>query len=770
MVSVKTPIKSYEFTHVKESITRMEKNLQISLEGTVKRDHGCFYTPDFIAEYIVKNAIFTRIGYLLDKHLNTSSPSFSIHDFIAENDANKAIFLLEVILPNFSVCDLSMGWGVFLLKAFDILFDLYQSCFTIINAECNSSQIDQILKGYEQVSFIVNSIIHNNIFGADLSPKSVELAGLKLIEKAFYYLQRERLFLPSPNLTLGNSLLGFEFVALDEGIKKQISLDFSRLVVSKFKDNEKKAVQRWMQGYTEEIHWSRAFPNVHQNGGFDIIVGNPPYINVKRIELNERRIYSKLYPTFNSNGDLSNIFWERSVNLCKEGGIVSFISPRYWIEGSDSSGLREFLVEKSAITEVIDFRSNRTLFNQTEMKLGVDTAIITIGKKPIVKEIVQVFILNHTNLVTTINKKNFQHIKFAHSNLAGDKWIFEKSPIISDMEENIKFRLGDDKKNQKFKGICLIGKGCSTGSNKIFRLTKINDTTFKGADNRTIKLNQEEKNSLRRLVKSSDIARFNWKQREQFWIYLKDQDISQYPNLQSYLSSFKHLLEKKQKKYGLQNYYDYVAYRSLSLIRNRPSIICPYQAEKNRFAMITEKSPPTIYETDVITLVIKDEHLNKFNWLYLLGVLNSELIQYYTKIMNKKVYNLYDFRTNQIARIPLMKTDKSLPFQVLTKSLVNTVSIKDSAHMSGERKLVDDIYYMLNLLIYEQYFQKNLSSELKDQLFTIFSDRQISVITNENKGEWYNITVEPTVVRSTQEILDNSYVKEVKENISHSSK
>ncbi|GAH40077.1 unnamed protein product, partial [marine sediment metagenome] len=56
------------------------------------------------------------------------------------------------------------------------------------------------------------------------------------------------------------------------------------------------------------------------------------------------------------------------------------------------------------------------------------------------------------------------------------------------------------------------------------------------------------------------------------------------------------------------------------------------------------------------------------------------------------------------------------------------------------------------------------------QLFTIFSDRQISVITNENKGEWYNITVEPTVVRSTQEILANSYVKEVKENISQSSK
>ncbi len=770
MMSVKNSTQSYEFTLVKESITRMERNLQISLEGTAKRDLGCFYTPNFIAEYMVTKAIFTRVGYLLNKHLDTPPPSFSIPEFIAENDANKAIFLLEKILPGFSICDLSMGWGVFLLKAFDILFDLYQSCFRIINTGSHSSQLDRNLKGYEQESFIVNSIIKNNLFGVDLSPESVELANLKLIEKALHYLQRDKALLPSPNLLLGNSLLGFGFAEHTERTKKITNFDFDRLVISKFKDSEKATIKRWMRGHTKKIPWSRAFPNVQQNGGFDIIVGNPPYINVKRIELTERKIYSKLYSTFNSNGDLSNIFWERSVNLCKDGGIISFISPRYWMEGSDSSELRAFLVDKSAIIEVIDFRSNRTLFNQTEIKLGVDTAIITIGKKPVVEETVQVFILNHDNQVTTLDKRKFHNIEFTHSNLSSDKWIFEKSSLISDMEENAKFRLGDDKKNHVFEGICLIGKGCSTGSNKIFRLTRINDSTFKGANNTTIKLNQEEKTCLRRLVKSSDIERFNWKQREQFWIYLKNQDISQYPNLHSYLNSFKHLLEKKQIKYGLTNYYDYVAYRSLSLIEHRPNIICPYQAIKNRFAIIMEETPSTIYETDVITLVIKDDYLNKFNWFYLLGVLNSELIQYYTKIMNKKVYNLYDFRTNQIAHIPLMKTTKPLPFQVLTKSLVNMVSSKDSLDMSGDKKFVDDIYNMLNLLIYEQYFQNNLSSELRDQLFAIFNDGQISTITTTNKEEWYNIIVEPTVVKSTQRILTDSYVKEVKKNISRLSK
>ncbi|MCG3224743.1 MAG: hypothetical protein H7647_09775 [Candidatus Heimdallarchaeota archaeon] len=117
-----------------------------------------------------------------------------------------------------------------------------------------------------------------------------------------------------------------------------------------------------------------------------------------------------------------------------------------------------------------------------------------------------------------------------------------------------------------------------------------------------------------------------------------------------------------------------------------------------------------------------------------------------------------------------MKTDKPLPFQVLTKSLVDIVSSKNAANISGEKKLAEDIYDTLNLLIYEQYFQKNLSSDLKDQLFAIFNDGQISVINNKNKDEWYDITVEPTVVRSKQKILANSYVKEVKKYISFVSK
>ncbi|MBY9000271.1 MAG: Eco57I restriction-modification methylase domain-containing protein [Candidatus Heimdallarchaeota archaeon] len=747
-----------------------ERKLQLSLEGPTKRDRGCFYTPDFIAKYMVKETISARINSILNRHLKIKSDSFSIQKLTADKDSMTALLLLEKILPSFTICDLSMGWGVYLLQAFDILFKLYKACFHIINDESGEFRLKKQVKETDQDYYIVLNILQRNIFGADLSMESVKLANLKLVEKAFQYLGGVKLTLPQSNLVLGNSLLGFGLLENIGDTKKSLNSDFDYYVISLFSNKEKEDIQTWIQAFTKKIHWSSVFQSVSQNGGFDIIVGNPPYVNVKRINNTERKIYSKLYSTYNANGDLSNIFWERSINLCKEGGIVSFICPRYWLEGSDSYGLREFLLNTSTIIEIIDFRSNRTLFDQTESKLGVDTAIITVGKRPLKKEIIQVFLMNDSKLVNTIDKTKFQNIQYTHANLSRNKWIFEKTPIISFIEDTARFRLGNDKKYQNSKGICYIGKGCSTGSNKIFRLTKIKGLTFEGANGRRVTLTSKEKDCLRILIKSSDIERFHWKKREQFWIYLKDRDLNQYPNLKSYLNEFRPILDKKQMKYNLLNYYDYAAYRSISLIEKRPNIICPYQSDKNKFAMITEESSSTIYETDVITLAIKDEHLRTFDWFYLLGVLNSELIQYYTKIMNKKVYNLYDYRTNQIASIPLVEIRKPIPFQVLSKSLIDLLSSENNAFTPEKKSLTNEISNILNLLVYEQYFRENVSSDLLDQLDAIFTDRTISTFTTQNRGEWNEILLIPSILDSIQEILDYQHVKEVRENLSFLSK
>ena len=60
--------------------------------------------------------------------------------------------------------------------------------------------------------------------------------------------------------------------------------------------NERVKVKEWLEK-TDMIHWPLFFPKVYESGGFDVIVGNPPYINVKKIDLGERRAYSRLYET-----------------------------------------------------------------------------------------------------------------------------------------------------------------------------------------------------------------------------------------------------------------------------------------------------------------------------------------------------------------------------------------------------------------------------------------------------------------------------------------
>ncbi len=656
----------YSLEEVRKRIVKSEQFLQESLRGEEKKRSGSYYTPEFIVEYMVKNsisqALIDRINVIQNEIVFKN-----LNELIICKNNQILTSLFNEILPNFMVSDIAMGWGVFLLSAFDFLFSFYSS-FNFFIKEI----MDYTLKQEQTVKkWIIDKIISHNICGVDLSPISVELANLKLIETSLIHLNTDEAILPDFNLFPANSLL------------------------------DKHLFSNNLKGTSGQTY-------------FDVIIGNPPYINVKKLSVNDRKIYSKLYYTYNPNGDISNVFWERSLDLCKQGGRISFITPRYWLEGNDSDKLREYLLSQSSIHEIIDFRSNRTLFLSTENKLGVDTAIITIKKHKIPENNISVLISLTNNSIDSINKNNFRQITFNQSLLSKRRWTFERSPIIKMLEDGADYNLGDDKKHKEFGGICYLGKGCSTGNNKIFKLKKLSSGSFEGHNKIRVNLNKNEFGALRALVKNSDISRYKWTSRSDYWIYLKDKDIGEYPNIENYLSNFTSELERTQKKYGLKNYYDYAAYRSLGLINNQSKIICPYQASENRFALINDRKLKTINETDVITLVIKENMREEIDPLYLLSVLNSEIIQYYSMINNKKIYNLYDFRSNQIANFPIKKCTKQLSFRHLVALLVHFLHNYQGSKSDNIEKSIQSLNTIIDALTYELYFEDLLSTELNE--------------------------------------------------------
>jgi len=431
--------------------------------------------------------------------------------------------------------------------------------------------------------------------------------------------------------------------------------------------------------------------------------------------------------------------------------------------------LRNFILSNTLIKEVIDFRSNRSLFNQTENRLGVDTVIVTNEKETQLENDIEVYLLLDNKHIREISKDRFKPLNVNQSSLSGKSWVFEVSHSVSYIEEKSEYQLGEDRKYESYAGICDIGKGCSTGNNRIFRLTKLSNSVYEGAENREVVLEDYEKQNLRLLIKNSDIRRYSWKKRDQFWIYLKNKKLDDFPNIKSYLNNFRPILGRTQEKYNLDNFYDYAAYRSISLMNQSPKIVCPYQAEKNRFALIDSPSVKTINETDITTLVIKNEYSNEIDWHYLLAVLNSELIQYYCKLMNKKIYNLLDFRSNQIARIPIILSKQKEPFQSLVKYVMYLKSTENRREVPFFSKVYPLVDEFLNLLVFEIYFREMISSDLNEYMRDNLTSLPLDKLTSSNIStilqKWDNIVKENDMKRNLRKIYSLSNLKEVKQNL-----
>ena len=759
----------YSKIDVSKAIRKSEKQLKSLLIKPSKKSFGIYYTPDFIVHHIAKNAINQALINRINASLSLKKQLKTLSELEKQENKHIAEITINEILPSFYVCDIAMGWGVFLLHSFDILFDIYERLFTKHKDIAYDYNLDSSGNPLSIKEYIIKQIILNNIYGVDLSEESVVLARLKLIEKAIQITEKNEIKLPKINFVAGNCLTGNVFSSKQKANKNR-DFTFIQNKTSDISEKYKQRVKQWLNDQ-KLIHWFEIYPAVIKSGGFDVIIGNPPYINVKRLEIEERRFFSKFYKTYNSNGDISNIFWERSINLCKNGGIIAFITPRYWLEGCDSSSLRDFILNKSIIKEIIDFRSNRTIFKQTEDVLGIDTAIITIQKGNPKENIFNLRLAKDNLSIKQLDYNRFRHLKSKQTSLTRDRWIFEKPSIISEIEERATFLLGDDKKNKQFEGICEIGKGCSTGNNKIFRLSHISDNIFEGVNGEKLHLEDNEIQVLRLLIKNSHIHRYWWERKNQYWIFLKDKNIDDFPNISSYLEKHKMKLEKSKEKYSLKNYYDYAAYRSLSLINKTTKIISPYQATKNKFAIVTNQIEKTINEADVITLSLKDNFAKKINWFYLLTILNSDIIHYYIKYMNKKIYNLYDFRSNQIANIPIIETSNQETIQRIAEFLIYILSRRVISSNNTFQKLPLKVSELLNCIIYEIYFKNKISTSLlnlmEEKIAHLFTKHPSKGEEDRLAMEFEEIIKDKKLENTILKIEQFSGVKEIKKDLKH---
>ena len=259
-------------------------------KNSKRKKDGIFYTPEYITHYIVEETI--------GKYL--------------EENPDK----LETI----KILDPACGSGAFLNQAHEFLRKQHKIRIEEkINSEKSSKRGGQeflqtnLLK-HSNLAENDRSILLNNIFGVDLNKESVEITKLALWLKTAH--PKYKLQNLDENIKCGNSLIDDPNIAGEKAFK-----------------------------------WEDEFKDVMDNGGFDVIIGNPPYgADIK----NSEYISNKYKEIFCGEVESYILFYYRAINLLKNGGILGFITPDSWFTNKSAKLFRKWLLKNNSIIEIFD--------------------------------------------------------------------------------------------------------------------------------------------------------------------------------------------------------------------------------------------------------------------------------------------------------------------------------------------------------------------------------------------------------------------------------
>ena len=274
-----------------------------------KRD-GVFYTPQYITKYIVENTVgklcaekkaemgIDEQEYFADKNRQTATKKRLLDQLTAYRE-----WLLGI-----TICDPACGSGAFLNAALQFLMAEHKLI----------DEMEAKLTGSELIfPNIENSILENNLYGVDINEESVEIARLALWLRTAK--PHRKLSSLNNNIKCGNSLISDPEIAGEKA-----------------------------------FNWQAEFPQVFAKGGFDIVIGNPPYVNMVNIlDENQRKYYQKNYKTVKNKSDLYSIFTEKASQLLRKNGLFGFIFSNSWMGTDSFSAFREFLAHDVKVTKLV---------------------------------------------------------------------------------------------------------------------------------------------------------------------------------------------------------------------------------------------------------------------------------------------------------------------------------------------------------------------------------------------------------------------------------
>jgi len=224
-------------------------------------------------------------------------------------------------IANVKVLDPACGSGSFLIRAYEALLEHHAA-----HMGGDVGYLDRQTREW---------ILRHNIFGVDLDPQAVEIARLNLLMR----MVREEEGLPPlrHNVQLGNSLIS----GSDEDLRPYFG-------------------DRWRE--KQPFDWENEFREIMEDGGFDVVVGNPPYVRIQTMAREEAEFYRDHYKSAHGAFDLYVLFVERGLELLKDGGLLGFITSGKFLKSEYGKRLRTLLYEKYCVRSIVDLSDHADVF------------------------------------------------------------------------------------------------------------------------------------------------------------------------------------------------------------------------------------------------------------------------------------------------------------------------------------------------------------------------------------------------------------------------
>ncbi|EAH6009563.1 class I SAM-dependent DNA methyltransferase [Campylobacter coli] len=516
------------------------------------------------------------------------------------------------------------------------------------------------------------------------------------------------------NETLFEGLKGLS----KEGIlfKKELSLDEQKKAIESFyKIKAQRAkIDYEMSGeeFENSFEWRFEFPEILDDDGnfqgFDLIIGNPPYIRQEEIKELKPNL-AKNYKVYKGTSDIYTYFYELGFNILKSNGVLSFITSNKYTRAGYGEALREFLLKNVSILDYIDLNGIKVFDSAT-----VDTSILSFEKLKSKVSSFRYLALDNENLKAcgySIDLcKDFKEL--SQKSLSKENFTFSDESTNS-LKAKIE-RIGTPLK--EWQGLNIY-RGILTGYNEAFIISteKRNEILENCKDEaekeRTAKL-------IRKMLRGRDIKRYSYEWAGLWVIFIpwhfpnvekpktmleNEQDLKeQYPSLYKHLLSHKERLSKRNKEEtGIR-------YEWYCLQRWGANYYQEFEREKIGWQRITQE-PSFILEKEYILLdSMAFMVANSKNELkYLLGFLNSNLIFYYFKNIGHLYSDKGFLLSNQyVEKFPIPKINSKN--QNLADELINLADEILKAKEQDKNVNTQELENKINSLVYKLY---NLTEE-----------------------------------------------------------